>query len=369
MRAPARIGSAIAPCYYAAMEFSPMPQPSQIITLMSLDQSGAGAADWIHLVPAGIFTAIDGRGPFQCDTSAILASFAGLTNKKLPIDLDHGIDSSPFCGDGRAYGWIIALEARDSGIWGRVEWTNAGKELLADKAYGFISPVIRCLPEGTVEQPLSRVVAIDRAALTNNPALTQLQSFRARSRQMNKELMAALGLSEDGGADKALAAIKALNASQTVHKELLSSLQKLAGLGEAADEKAAIAALTEKLAAAQTASAGKTGLEKTVAELNSQLTALTTAQKQEKAELFVNAALKEGKIVPALKEHYIARHMADAAAVEKEIHALTSINAGGLAGHQPQNAASLSGDDKKIAEMMSVSAEDFAKTKKTQETL
>ncbi len=39
-----------------------------------------------------------------------------------------------------ARGWIVELQARDDGIWGRVEWTGAGRALIEDRAYRGISP-------------------------------------------------------------------------------------------------------------------------------------------------------------------------------------------------------------------------------------
>ncbi|WP_459987377.1 phage protease [Komagataeibacter kakiaceti] len=39
------------------------------------------------------------------------------------------------------HGWITELQARDDGIWGRVEWNASGHSAMDNKSYRGVSPV------------------------------------------------------------------------------------------------------------------------------------------------------------------------------------------------------------------------------------
>ena len=56
-----------------------------------------------------------------------------------------------------ARGWIVELQGRQDGIWGKVEWTATGRDLVAGKAYRGISPVIEHRPDNSI-------IAIRRAS-------------------------------------------------------------------------------------------------------------------------------------------------------------------------------------------------------------
>jgi hypothetical protein len=66
-----------------------------------------------------------------------------------------------------AVGWIVELQPRKDGIWGRVEWTEEGAKLISSRAYRGISPALQTDKE-------DNVVRLLRAALTNAPNLPQL---------------------------------------------------------------------------------------------------------------------------------------------------------------------------------------------------
>jgi hypothetical protein len=42
--------------------------------------------------------------------------------------------------DQKAYGWVMALESRDDGLYGQIKWSKAGNELLENAHYKFLSP-------------------------------------------------------------------------------------------------------------------------------------------------------------------------------------------------------------------------------------
>ncbi|WNJ89162.1 phage protease [Bosea sp. 685] len=310
-----------------------------------------GVPEWIHLMPAGTFSGVDGRGPFTLEAAdeVIATSMAA---GKLTVDENHSTDkAAPEGRPAPARGWIVEMQPRADGIWGRVEWTASGRALIEDKAYRGISPVLVAEKEG------GRVVKLLRAALTNDPNLT-LTTLHSRTPDMDflSKLRTALGLTADAAEDAVLTAV-------TSHAAIAAAQGKLAeAVGLAAD--AASADLLTQVTA-HAADAGKltaisahfkaagldlakltptelqthlqargdadaTQLRQTVISLQSQLTTLQTEGAKEKAVAFIDAAITAGKPLLPMRDHYIGRHQKDPAGVEKEVDALPSIHGGGV---------------------------------------
>lgn len=77
--------------------------------------------------------------------------------------------------DKKAYGWIMALEARPEGLFGRVKWSEAGLELLENGHYKFVSPYWEARPVGKENgAAVFEPVALLSAGLTNEPNLPVL---------------------------------------------------------------------------------------------------------------------------------------------------------------------------------------------------
>jgi len=180
---------------------------------LAADQAGEDIAQgqWIHLIPAGEFTARDGRGPFSAgDAGKIVAAsiqYAG--TRQIPVDYEHQTDNAPKNGQpAPAAGWIKTLQARADGVWGLVEWTAKAVEHLKAKEYRYLSPVFNYREDGEVTRVL-------RAALTNNPALTELTALaRAQDRPAAgpslDDIRAVLGMSETDDNDTVLARVNEL---------------------------------------------------------------------------------------------------------------------------------------------------------------
>jgi phage I-like protein len=135
---------------------------------------------WVHLIPSGSFKGKDGRGPYRAENlnAIISASRQRAGGRPLPVDYDHQIDlASLQGGSARAAGWINEMQARADGIWGFAEWTPSAKAALDAREYRFLSPVFAHSPNG-------RVSALLRAGLTNNPNLTQLTALNAAGTTM-----------------------------------------------------------------------------------------------------------------------------------------------------------------------------------------
>lgn len=331
----------------------------QLIQLFSALPTDASVPEWIHLVPAGSFKGIDGRGPYTlADPASVITHSMQASGGKLPIDENHSIDlAAPKGEPSPARGWIVQLEARSDGIWGRVEWTPAGQALMAEKAYRGISPGLMVAEKTLV------VGAIARASLTNNPNLN-LTTLHHRSQDMDLEkLRKALGLAATATEADILAAAEAQKTAIATHGQQLATIAAAAGLDAATAPDQLVVQLQQRQAAA--GDAGK--MASTVIALQTQLETLQGTIARGAAEHAIDDAIKAGKVgLKPLRDHYIARHMADPEGVAKEIAAMPSLHSGGF--KEPPKpgvtgAEGLSAEERQVAHLMGIEPEAFAKAK------
>lgn len=333
------------------------------------DQAGTGAAggapEWVQLLPLGTITPRDGRAAWHLDAPAevIATSLAASRGLDLPIDYDHQIDLAAVPGVGgtaRAAGWIKQLEARADGIWGRVEWTPAAAQAIAAKEYRFISPVFDFTKDDR------RIIRLRHAALTNNPAMT----MTALSHQLQKEdgvdpilkaLLEALGLKPDTDQATALARVQTLTASATA----LAAVATKLGVTETTET--ALAAAIDR---ARQATAPDPAQFVPIAQVTALQTALATIQTEMttgKATAAVDAAVKAGKVSPALKDWATAYASKDLAGFNDWVAKAPVVTGGGLAGDPPVTGADgLTAEDRAICAMTGVSIEDFKKTRQAE---
>lgn len=291
-------------------------------------EPGKHLPEWIQLLPGGgVIETNDGRGPYLLkDPEAVIAASAGTF--PLPIDQDHATDLA--ARDGRpapARGWITELQARDGGVWGKVEWTGEGGKLVADRAYRAISPAF------LASKKTGEVLQILRASLVNNPNLRGLAALHQAEKTMDfmKKVREALGLSDETGEDAVLSALKeklkGATAKKGDEKALQSALAPIAtavGLKDDADAAAVLAAVE---------SLKTIGDGDVVKSLQSELTTVTTelnAIKEENAKTrataFVDGAILAGHFgVKPIRDKYIAMHMKNPAETEDIINALPKV--------------------------------------------
>ena len=343
-----------------------------------------GAPEWIHLTPAGTFSGADGRGPFTLEAADEVIR-ASMAEGKLPIDENHSIDrAAPEGRPAPARGWIVEMQLRDDGLWGRVNWTATGKRLVEEHEYRGISPVF------VSEKAGGKVVKLLRAALTNDPNLT-LTTLHSRSSDMDfiAKLRVALGLSADVTEEAVLAAATsqgALAASTGKVAEALGLQADAApddvvalATAHAADAgklnsisvhfKAAgldLAKLTPKELETHLQARGNGNvaeLTQTVVSLQSKLDTLQLEGAKDKAVAFVDGAIKAGKPIRSLRDHYVAQHQKDAARVETEINAMVSINGGGIVRQPSADSSVLDADEMAVVQAMGLDPKKYAETK------
>lgn len=159
---------------------------------IDIDRTEAAAPEWVHLLPAGEARTHDGRGPYRVrDVPALLATSLP-AGGKLALDENHSTDlAAPKGLPAPARGWIVELQGRTDGIWGRVEWTDEGRALA--RSYRGISPVIVHTTKGDI-------TAILRASLTNTPNIDRLRSMHSEQREVKPTPVAATLLAQEASA-------------------------------------------------------------------------------------------------------------------------------------------------------------------------
>lgn len=302
-----------------------MSKPSTSIALCSAIALGetSNAPEWIHLLPAGEIFTNDGRGPYRvANITALMASSLG-AGDKLVLDENHSTDlAAPRGEEAPARGWIVELQQRNDGVWGRVEWTDAGRQKVEAKEYRGVSPVILHRKDGTID-------AVLRASLTNKPNFQGLTALHSEeSMDFRALLVEALGL--DGTADDA--AIKAAleaklkakggDDAATALQSALTPIASALGLAAGADA-AAILAGVEQLRSGDGSDARITALQSELSTVTNQLNELRGDRTREKATAFVDAAIAAGRVgVKPLRDDYISMHMENPARAEKLINGM-----------------------------------------------
>lgn len=277
--------------------------------------------EWYHLIPAGVFSGRDGRGPYSAAFSLIAQAFA-THGMPLLVDYEHqSLMASDIAGPVPAAGWITDVQERADGVWGRIEWTERAAELIRNAEYRYLSPVFG-------HDDAGRVTILWGAGLTNNPNLflnelldgsadsTDLWLAAARralhaagfaipstdslntggETLMDKDILDALGLAEDADTAAALAAIDALKGAASTANAAHAALATKLGLTADADAEAIVAHVNTRIDPAQYV---PVSAHKAVAD---ELAALKTAAHQKAVDGAVNAAVAAGKVAPAMRD-------------------------------------------------------------------
>ena len=169
--------------------------------------TGQAAPDLVHLLPRGEIKGRDGRR-FILDNPEGVVSASLSQGLDLVIDYEHQGDDPARRGRGPvpAAGWIKDLVLKTNGIWGRVVWTERARNMIADREYRYLSPVLTHRPNG-------EVVRLKGASLVHRPNL-ELTALSSQEDTMTEDLARvaeALGLAPDAGIDATLARIDALS--------------------------------------------------------------------------------------------------------------------------------------------------------------
>ncbi|SFQ14295.1 Mu-like prophage I protein [Roseivivax halotolerans] len=247
--------------------------------LIALNFAEGEVPDWINVIPAETgLTGIDGRQWTMTDANAVIETFRRRGNR-LPVDIEHATQIKGARGEAApAVGFITDMEGRDTGLWARVEWNQAGEDILKARSYAHCSPVF------VYDQArnISRLVSV---GLTNNPnldlvALNQALTPTQETRAMDKAVLEALGLNTDASAADAVVAINKLKERE----------QTALNRAETPDPEKFVPKADHEIA------------------LN-KVREFETAEEeraQSEIETAVDAAIEAGKVAPASRDFHIA---------------------------------------------------------------
>ncbi len=334
------------------------------------------APAWLHLLPMGKIQTHDGKNDFEWDgTELKMCSFFGdAEESRIPVDINHSNSKLGTQGqDTPAQGWIVELAIKPDGVWGRTEWNDSGKAALANKSYRGISP------ELMVNKQTRKVTGIRGASLTNYPNLKGLvpilNSLDPTAEddfdmdKLLKDLLAALGLAADAGKDVALQSVSELVKGKTDFKSFLQSVAKASGAAETATTEVVLLSVATALAAKGEDSKVVTALRGELAELTVKMNSVTGSLARDRAEAFVDAAIKRGVVgVKPLRDHYVEQHMADAARVEKEFASLPILNGVTIQTVPPKDGeVTLTATEQDVVRLMGIDPEAFKKNKVAEE--
>lgn len=334
-------------------------QDAQLLALNFELPTDGTVPDWLELLPAGeIVTGRDGRTWRNPEPGSVVQRTLDL-GRDTPLDWEHATELKAPKGErAPAAAWIKELQVRDGAIWGRVEWTDAGRASVANREYRYISPVFHFHRDTRVIQ------RITSAGLTNSPNLfiTALnQSGNGPEEDLPVKLSEAirkvLALNEDATDEDAVKAINQMQAAKQAAEEDKAKAE--------ADKETALNRATP-------------GLDKFVPradydvavnrsnELQAQLDARQKDEQEAQIETAINAALDARKITPSTAEYHKAqcRQEGGLERFKEYVEAAPQIAADtdlDKREHDKDKQTALNQEEQRAAEMFGNSAEDLKK--------
>lgn len=197
-----------------------------------LPEIAPGAPIWAHLTPLGDFPgalrnragAAAQRVTQRCDREA-LETIVRNFRPKLLVDFEHRSELPN--GDTVAAAWILDLEIRPDGLWGRLELSDLGEQAVKNKRYRHLSPAFEIAPVPGARN-VFRPVRLMSVGLTNKHNLKALQPLTnsaaaasIRKDPAMQQIATALGLPEASEEPAILNAISALKTARQTDKTAL----------------------------------------------------------------------------------------------------------------------------------------------------
>lgn len=161
----------------------------------------------VRLLPLGLVHST--KGDFLVDNESFKNIHDEFLRRQLeiPIDYEHQTLKNM---QAPAAGWIKDFILRNDGIYGAVDWTQRAAEYLKNKEYRYLSPVINIRKEDR------KVIALHSAALTNTPAINAMTAIANSNKPDLEDPASEEPESGSGGILEALAELLQLNPSATM---------------------------------------------------------------------------------------------------------------------------------------------------------
>lgn len=325
------------------------------IALLAEQTLEASIPQWIHILPVGDVQTVDARGPYRAlNLSAIIAASFD-AQPRIPIDENHSLHLA--AGKGQpspARGWIVEMDARADGIWGRVEWSKTGREMMAERQYRSVSPVIQHTDK-------KEIIAIEAVSLVNRPNLRGLTALNMEHPTMTfmERLIEALGLTPDATEEDVIKAIAATKKDDEVAMQsaLVTVGTALGAAGTSPDDL---------VNTARALNAANVELTQTVTALQSENKALKSTATRKAAEDAVDAAIRAKRVgVKASRDAYISMHMENADRTQAILNGLPSLDDTQTTNTPPSGdvtQTALNSEQMKVADLLGIPHDAYAKT-------
>lgn len=298
----------------------------------------AGAPDaenrqWVKVLPAKMAVPRDGRGPWKVSDAAAIVrdSLAYVGKAGMMVDYNHQSMHSGKNGQpAPAAGWVVRMEAIKGEVWALVKWTDKAAAHIRAREFRHLSPVLVHDAAGTVNR-IHNIALVNEPALDELVALAQSESPVDKNAEAMAELQNLLGLPETAELPDVLPKVRAL----------------LTSANSAAPDPAAFVPMAE--------------FEKIVAEANGLRQGMTMAE----ASAYVEAAIRNGKIIPALRDWGVQLCTVNKPAFESFLERTsggmqTLLSVAVPAVHPDrEKAGAIPEDEAEIAERLGLSAEQY----------
>jgi len=311
-----------------------------LLQALALNFEGAVAPDWVQLTPAGPrVIGRDGRWWNLSDPAAVAARFDPA--KEPQIDIEHASEiKAPQGEPAPAVGWIKAIEVRDGALWGRVEWTPTGAELVSTRAYRYLSPVF------VFDYQTAEIGRIVSAGLTNQPNLEMAALNAEQETPMDRAVLEALGLPATATAADALVAVNALRTERDTARNA-AQMPDPTRFVPVADHQLAL----NRIATFEQAE---------------------TARRETEIAAAVDGAIASGRIAPASRDYHIAACRTEGGFDRFKAYigsAPVIAPASGLDGKMPADAQpdALTADELAVCRMFGTDPTTFAAAKKKEQ--
>jgi hypothetical protein len=226
--------------------------------------------------------------------------------------------------DKKSYAWIQNVEAKEDGVEISVDWSEPGKVLLANKHFGWWSPLWlgEELPRENGKR-VARPVMLRSIGLTNKPQIGVLrlpneeQPNEEGNMELLKKLLAALSMPETATEADLEARVKQLAEAEKqlmeemkkqAAKEPMSEADKTAIANEASTVNCARLMLGILSNAWNGASQKLKALENEMKGLEEKVSSGVVAlanERNARSELLVDQAIKEGRVLPANRDKWL----------------------------------------------------------------